>query len=138
MKDDSRHLSSVSVSHDYLYGLYLGLIHKLAFPLTVRRYPLHRPRAIATHIFTALKYLLECSFKLIVEISLGCVDLIAYLITIRIIATVALIYLNYAVVLLKLLFDAQWIITLELLSLMIQPIALCYQSTHHYLIIRKW
>jgi uncharacterized membrane protein YsdA (DUF1294 family) len=84
--------------------------------------------AIATHMAAALRYLLELLIKLTAEVTLGCVNLVAYLIVISIIATMAVVYLNYAVVLLKLLFEAQWVITPALLPSMIQPIALCYLS----------
>jgi uncharacterized membrane protein YsdA (DUF1294 family) len=84
--------------------------------------------AIATHMAAALRYLLNSLLKLTAEITLGCVNLVAYLITISIIAALAVVYLNYAVVLLKRLFDADWMITPELLPSMIQPIALCYLS----------
>jgi uncharacterized membrane protein YsdA (DUF1294 family) len=84
--------------------------------------------AIATHMATAFRYLLEFSIKLTAEVTLGCVNLVAYLIAITIVTTLFVVYLNYAAALLKLLFDAQWVITPALLPSTIQPIALCYLS----------
>jgi uncharacterized membrane protein YsdA (DUF1294 family) len=94
----------------------------------MRSKPTNPFRAIATHMAAALKYLLECLIKLTADLTLGCVNLVVFLIAISMIATLAVVYLNYAMVLLKLLFDAQGVITPALLPLTIQPIALCYLS----------